>query len=219
LRTMAMLTRDYPGSEIAVGMQLQHVARRALANRSTQGYMEKDPAWAKHLEDAIEERKFERLKQLFDADSRGENVGYGPGADHMRETFQAVREKAEALRSTGQAQRGDIRVEYDLLRHARFSIRFGKLNHCTMNDDNPVGAKCIEDAIVPEGHRGPLHDRCRPSRCSNSFVTIEQLPIWRSEHSSLTRLRSAPKIPPNRKALIDEQLRDVEIVLRKADGA
>ncbi|MFF9870096.1 hypothetical protein ACF1G0_32745 [Streptomyces sp. NPDC013953] len=39
-KTMAMLTRDYPGSEIAVGMQLQHVATRALANRTTQGYME-----------------------------------------------------------------------------------------------------------------------------------------------------------------------------------
>ncbi|SCD57680.1 hypothetical protein GA0115239_103742 [Streptomyces sp. BpilaLS-43] len=218
-KTMAMLTRDYPGSEIAVGMQLQHVATRALANRSTGGYMAKDAKWAKHLEDAISERKFERLKELFRADSRGENVGYGPGADRMRETFQAVREKAEELRSTGQAQRGDIRVEFDLLRRTKFSIRFGKLNHCTMDDDNPAGAKCIEDAVVPAGHRGPLHDRCRPSRCSNSFVTIEHIPIWRAEHGSLTRLRSTPKIAPARKASLDAQLRDVEIVLKKVDGA
>jgi hypothetical protein len=218
-KTMAMLTRDYPGSEIFVGMQLQHVATRALANRSTQGYMEKDPGWAKHLEDAISERKFERLKELFDADSRGEHVGYGPGADHMRQTFQAVRDKAEELRGTGQAQRGDKRVEYDLLRRTKFSIRFGKLNHCTMDDNNPVGAKCLEDAIVPEGHRGPLHDQCRPSRCANSFVTIDQIPIWRAEHGSLTRLRSTPKIAPPRKALINEQIRDVEIVLRRVDEA
>ncbi|WP_430378152.1 hypothetical protein [Streptomyces sp. B1-3] len=218
-KTMAMLTRDYPGSEIAVGMQLQHVATRALANRTTQGYMAQDPSWAKHLKDAIAERKFERLKELYLADSRGENVGYGPGADRMRETFQAVREKSEELRSTGQTQRGDNRVEFDLLRRTKFSIRFGKLNHCTMDDDNPVGAKCLEDAVVPAGHRGPLHDRCRPSRCSNSFVTIEHLAIWRAEHQSLTRLRSTPKIPPNRKASLDEQLRDVEIVLKKVDGA
>jgi hypothetical protein len=32
-RTMAMLTQDFPGSEIAVGMQLKHVTTRALANR------------------------------------------------------------------------------------------------------------------------------------------------------------------------------------------
>ncbi|MEU8971646.1 hypothetical protein AB0D11_20645 [Streptomyces monashensis] len=218
-KTMAMLTRDYPGSEIFVGMQLQHVATRALANRTTGGYMAKDAQWAKHLEDAISERKFERLKELFQADSRGENVGYGPGADRMRETFQAVREQAEELRSTGQAQRGDIRVEYDLLRRTKFSIRFGKLNHCTMDDDNPVGAKCIEDAVVPAGHRGPLHDRCRPSRCSNSFVTIEQIPIWRAEHGSLTRLRSTPKIGRDRKESLDTQLRDIEIVLKKVDGS
>ncbi|MEW2522810.1 hypothetical protein [Actinacidiphila alni] len=215
-RTMAMLTRDFPGSEIAVGMQLKHVATRALANRSTQGYMAKDANWAKYLEDAITERRFERLKDLYDADGRGENVGYGPGADRMRETFAAVRHKAAQLRSTGKAQRGDKRVEYDLLRRTKFSIRFGKLNHCTMDDDNPAGAKCIEDAIVPEGHKGPLHDRCRPSRCANSFVTIDQISIWQAEHGSLTRLRELPNLPRPRRDQIDQQLVDIEIVLKRA---
>ena len=37
-RTMAMLTDQFPGSEIALGIQLKHIAARALANRSTQGY-------------------------------------------------------------------------------------------------------------------------------------------------------------------------------------
>ncbi|MCX5285582.1 hypothetical protein [Streptomyces sp. NBC_00198] len=54
-RTMAMLTRDYPGSEIAVGMQLKHAATRALANRSTQGYMDHDPSWARLLTTAVED--------------------------------------------------------------------------------------------------------------------------------------------------------------------
>ncbi|WP_432008620.1 hypothetical protein [Streptomyces bacillaris] len=216
-KTMAMLTRDFPGSEIATGMQLKHVATRALANRITQGYMEKDPSWAKYLEDAITDRRFDRLKELYDADGRGESVGFGPGAERMRATFAAVRHKAEQFRSTGKAQRGDKRVEYDLLRRTKFSIRFGKLNHCTMDDDNPVGAKCIEDAVVPEGHRGPLHDRCRPSRCGNSFVTIDQIPIWKAEHGSLSRLRGLPNLPRPRRDLIDEQLADVEIVLRRVN--
>jgi len=85
-----------------------------------------------------------------------------------------------------------------------------------MDDNNPTGAKCIEDAVVPEGHRGPMPDRCRPSRCSNSVITIEQIPIWKTEHGSLTRLRSLPNLPPARRALLDEEIRDVEIVLRKA---
>ncbi|MGW0673219.1 hypothetical protein [Streptomyces sp. NPDC002746] len=214
-----MLTRDYFGSEIAVGMQLKHAATRALANRWTQGYMDHDPSWARLLTTAIAERRFQRLRDLFDADSRGEAIGFGPGADQMRSAFAAVREKAEALRANGKAQRGDVRVEHGLLKRTHLSIRFGKLNHCTMDENNPVGAKCLEDAIVPPGHRGPLIDRCQPARCSNSIIAPEHLPIWKAEHDSLSRLRDQPRLPPNRRAAIDEQIRDVELALRKADGA
>ncbi|MGW2696959.1 hypothetical protein [Streptomyces sp. NPDC001296] len=216
-RTMAMLTRDFPGSEVAVGMQLKHVATRALANRTTSGYMQKDPSWAQHLDDAITERRFDRLKQLFAADSRGETIGFGPGADRMREAFAAVRQKAEELRVTGQAKRGDIRVEHSLLRRTRFSIRFGKLNHCTMNDDDPSGAKCIEDAVVPEGHRGPLLDRCQPSRCANSILGPEHLPIWKAERASLSRLRADTSLPKNRRAHLDAQLHEVNLMIKKAE--
>lgn len=107
-RTMAMLTRDFPGSEIAVGMQLKHAATRALANRTTGGYMEAASSWGRHLDNAIAERKFQRVKELFAADSRSETIGFGPGADRMREAFAAVREKAAELRATGKAQRGDL---------------------------------------------------------------------------------------------------------------
>ncbi|MET8621040.1 hypothetical protein [Streptomyces albidoflavus] len=218
-RTMAMLTRDFPGSEIAVGMQLKHAASRALTNRTTQGYMEQDPAWIKHLDTAVAERKLNRVREMFDADSKGDNIGFGPGADQLREAFAAVRQQAEQLRATGQAQRGDKRVEYDLLRGLRFSIRFGKLNHCTMDDANPVGAKCLEDAVIPEGHRGPLLDRCRPSRCGNSIIAPAHLPIWRAEQTSLTRLLETPKLPTARKAALTQQLQEVEHALRKADRA
>ncbi|WP_329375186.1 hypothetical protein [Streptomyces sp. NBC_01483] len=218
-KTMAMLTRDFPGSEIAVGMQLKHAATRALANRSTQGYMDHDPSWARLLDTAVNERRFQRLRDLFDADRRGETIGYGPGADHMREAFAAVREKAEALRASGRAQRGDILVEHGLLKRTRLSIRFGKLNHCTLDENNPVGAKCLEDAIVPPGHRGPLIDRCQPARCGNSIIAPEHLPIWRAEHASLSKLRNLPTLPTNRRALIDRQIRDVEIALARVDEA
>ncbi|MFD4242797.1 hypothetical protein ACFWP3_14520 [Streptomyces sp. NPDC058525] len=100
-RTMTMLTKDFPGSEIAVGMQLKHAATRALAKRTTQGYMDHDPSWARHLDTAIADRRFQRLKDLYTADRRGESIGFGPGAERMREAFAAVRQQAEALRSTG----------------------------------------------------------------------------------------------------------------------
>lgn len=53
-RTMAMLTDQFAGSEIALGIQLKHVATRALANRCTRGYAASDAAWAEHLDSAIE---------------------------------------------------------------------------------------------------------------------------------------------------------------------
>jgi hypothetical protein len=187
-RTMAMLTRDFPGSEIAVGMQLKHVATRALANRVTGSYMDTDPSWAQHLDTAISDRRFDRLTELFNADTSGQPIGYGPGADRLREAFSTIREQPQQLRATEQARRGDIRVEHDLLRRTRISIRFGKLNHCTMNNDDPAGAKCLEDAITPAGHRGPLLDRCQPGRCTNSIIAPEHIPIWTAERPSLHQI-------------------------------
>jgi hypothetical protein len=215
-RTMAMLTRDFPGSEIAVGMQLKHVATRALANTTTQAYTQPSPAWAQHLKTAISERRIERLTELFDADTRGEQIGFGPGAERLHEAFAAIRAKAAELRATNQAQRGDLRVEHDLLRRTRLSVRFGKLNHCTLDDANPTGAKCLEDAVIPEGHQGPLIDRCQPSRCANSVIAPAHLPIWTAERASLTDLLATPKLPPNRRALLTSQLHEVDLVIRKA---
>jgi integrase len=216
-RTMAMLTRDFPGSEIAVGMQLKHVTTRALANRVTGSYMDNDPSWARHLDTAIADRRFDRLTELFNADTAGQHIGYGPGADRIREAFAAVRDQAERLRATGQAQRGDIRVEHDLLRRTRISIRFGKLNHCTMNDNDPTGAKCIEDAISPDGHRGPLLDRCQPGRCPNSVVAPEHIPIWTAERSALGRILADGKIAANHRRRIESELQEVDRVLKRSN--
>jgi hypothetical protein len=70
-RTMSMLTDQFPGSEIALGIQLKHVASRALANRCTQGYAAADISWAKHLDLAIDAARFRRLEDpLHRAHSR-----------------------------------------------------------------------------------------------------------------------------------------------------
>ncbi|WP_109530036.1 hypothetical protein [Nocardia aurea] len=110
-RTMAMLTRDYAGSEIALGIQLKHAATRALANRSPQGYAAKDPVWAGYFDDALADARFDRLRELYQAHRRGDTVGYGPGADQLRSSFDAIARAA--------AQHGDARVEYDLIRRTR----------------------------------------------------------------------------------------------------
>ncbi|WP_158564895.1 hypothetical protein [Streptomyces sp. AC1-42W] len=52
-KTMSMLAGTHPGAEIALGMQLKHVATRALSNQVTGGYMAGDHDWAKLLNTAI----------------------------------------------------------------------------------------------------------------------------------------------------------------------
>lgn len=209
-RTMAMLTDQFAGSEIALGIQLKHVATRALANRCTQGYAAGDAAWAEHLDSAIDAARFRRLEDLYQAHKGGEAIGYGPAADRMAGMFAYIHQ-------TVQARGRDATVERALLRKTRISIRFGTLNHCAFDENNHAGAACLEKAIVPPGHHGPLQDRCRPDRCGNSIIGPEHLPIWDGEKRALLALLDTPGLAPCRKAALQRELADVEVVLRKAD--
>jgi hypothetical protein len=214
-RTMAMLTSDFPGSEIALGMQLKHVAVRALANRCTQGYAEKTPAWARYFDQAINAARFDRLRELYQAHRGGEPIGYGPAAERLAATFDAVAHAADQLRATGRARQGDARVEHDLLRRTRVSLRLGRLNHCALDEANPVGAKCLEDAVVPDGHRGPLIDRCQPGRCANSIIAPEHLVHHKAYEARLVHLLTDRTLPAGRRAALEAQLADVREVIKK----
>ncbi|MCX4744512.1 integrase [Kitasatospora sp. NBC_01287] len=207
-RTMAMLTDQFPGSEIALGIQLKHVATRALANRSTLGYAASDTAWADHLQSAVDAAKFRRIKDLYSDHSNGNTIGYGPGAERIKETFDQIKE-------TVAARGGDARVEDSLLRKARITIRFGTLNHCLFDEANPAGAVCLENAIVPSGHTGPLENRCRPDRCHNSVIGPEHVPIYDSHRRTQLTLLNNPALPSARKALITRELERTEAVLAK----
>jgi len=215
-KTMSMLTRTEPGWEIALGTQLHHAAKRTLSNRVTLGYAAPDADWAKLLDKTLEDVHFERLSGFYDEYKQGRPIGFGPGAERVTAGFRAVEEAAEQMRSTGQARQGDIRVEYDLLRKARIPIRFGKLNHCTVDDRNPTGAVCRENAEIPVGHTGPLHDMCRPGRCGNAIVTLHHIGIWSAEKGSVERQMASPKIHPDRRASLQMQLDDINDVIAKA---
>jgi hypothetical protein len=212
-------TRDFPGSEIAVGMQLKHVTTRALANRVTSSYMNNEASWARGLVSS-------KLSSPSAASIASPNCSTptptavtsasAPGADRMREAFCAVRAQAEQLRATGQARRVDIRVEHDLLRRTRISIRFGKLNHCTTNDEDPIGAKCLEGAIIPDGHRGPP---ARPLPAQ----PLPQRHHRRRTHPNLDRRAVLPApaaghrtVAPNHQRSIEAQLMEVDRVLDRS---
>ncbi|MEU9087468.1 integrase [Streptomyces sp. NPDC048357] len=211
-RTMAMLTDQFAGSEIALGMQLKHIATRALANRSTRGYAAPDASWAKHLDDAVHAARFRRLKDLYQVHGRGEEIGFGPGAERLKGAF-------DQIMATVKARHGDARVEDDLLRKARITIRFGALNNCLFDERNPAGAVCLDNAIVPEGHTGPLEDRCRPDRCPNSVIGTEHMPFYDAHHRTQLKLLQTPGLPACRKALITREAERAEAVLHTIRGA
>ncbi|MGW3060695.1 integrase [Streptomyces goshikiensis] len=146
-KTMSMLVATEPGAEIALGLQLKHAATRALANRSTQGYGASDANWARLLDTAIEDARFMRLRDLYDQHHEGVVIGYGPGADRLTHTFNSV--KKAALAATRAAKIGDKRTEYDLLHKARVTLRFGKLNHCTLDHNHPEGANASKKRSSP----------------------------------------------------------------------
>ncbi len=216
-KTMAMLTARRPGGEIAVHHQLKHVATRALANRVTEGYWAADKSWNKILDAALEEVRIEKLSDLYAEHRAGRPIGYGAAAEKLAKAFDAVAAEADRLRSTGKARHGDARVEFDLLRSARISIRFGTLNHCTVDDRNPIGAKCLEAGLtLPTGHTGPIQNLCQPGKCANSLIRPEHLPIRHAERSSLLAQMANPKLSEPQRGALQLQLDEVDEVIARA---
>lgn len=198
-KTMAMLTDQFPGSEIATGIQLKHLAKRALANVTTRSYAASDDNWAKYLEDALDNVKFRKIKDLYESHTAGEEIGFGPGADRVKDAFDQINDAVKA-------RNGDARTADTLLRTTRIHIRFGMLNNCTADHANPVGAVCLENAIIPEGHVGPLDERCRPDRCANSMIGPEHLPIYDSHQRTQLQLINNASMPACRRDLAEREL-------------
>ncbi|MEV6674948.1 hypothetical protein [Streptomyces sp. NPDC051162] len=184
-------------------------ATRALANATTRGYAASDDNWSKYLEDALDNVKFRKIKDLYERHSAGEEIGFGPGAERVKDAF-------DHIAATVKARNGDARTADSLLRTTRIHIRFGMLNNCTADHKNPVGAVCLENAIVPEGHVGPLDERCRPDRCANSMIGPEHLPIYDSHQRTQLQLINNPSMPTCRRDLAERELDITRNVLKMA---
>jgi hypothetical protein len=85
-----------------------------------------------------------------------------------------------------------------------------------MNDNDPAGAKCLEDAVIPDGHRGPLLDRCQPGRCPNSIIAPAHIPIWTAKRSALGRLLATGSLAANHRRSIETELHEVDRVLKRS---
>ncbi|MFJ5819367.1 hypothetical protein ACIQGT_36570 [Streptomyces sp. NPDC093108] len=177
-----------------------------------EGYAASDADWVKYLGDALDNVKFRKIKDLYERHTAGDEIGFGPGAERVKDAF-------DQITATVKARNGDARTADTLLRTTRIHIRFGMLNNCTADQTNPVGAVCLENAIVPEGHTGPLDERCRPDRCANSMIGLEHLPIYDSHQRTQLKLINSPKVPACRRDLAERELDITRNVLAMAKGA
>lgn len=206
-KTMSVICGQQPDGEIALGIQLKHAARRALANRTTRGYAEPDAAWATEFDNELELAAARKLVSLLADRARGRAIAAGPAATRLHEGLDAVLDtvnspQAEAL----QALFADERTVVSLLRQEFTDLRLGTLNHCLWQ---PETAAC-QDVLPPE-QRGqePLLGACQPARCRNSVVTETHAPIWLAEQADLTRTLGDKRLAPARRAALRERLTEV----------
>jgi hypothetical protein len=205
-KTMSIITGQEPDSEIALGLQLKHAARRALANAATPGYASPDTAWASELGSQLELTAARRMTDLLHARRDGHAVAVGPGAARLHtglDNVNAALDTTPALH----AQHADQRTEITLLRDEFAGLHFGTINHCLWD---PAQAECQN--ALPPGQRGqsPLIGACHPARCRNSAVTATHAPAWLAEEADLTAMLRQTRLAPPRKQALQQRLADVQ---------
>lgn len=203
-RTMAVITAQQPDGEIALGIQLKHASRRALANATTNGYAAETPAWAREFEHELQDSTATRLVDLWASQDASDDLELaGPGADHLHNGL------AQAAASV---QVGDERSLRNLLRDKFSTLRWGTLNHCLGVPDQ---ALCLRDQPDEVATQGPMPNRCQPSKCRNSVITSQHAPIWLSEEADLKRKLADRRMAPHTRAQLQDELDEVQRITRE----
>ncbi|NGO12121.1 hypothetical protein G5C60_32085 [Streptomyces sp. HC44] len=209
-RTMSVITGREPDSEVALGLQLKHAARRAMANCTTQAYAQMDTRWAKEFDQQLEHAAALRLVDLLKARRTGEKVAVGPGAERLHAGLDQVISAMDdnlVLR----AQIADERAEAALLADQFPNLHLGTINHCMF--DAPQ-AECQNELPADQRGRAPLIGACQPDRCRNSVITRAHAPIWIAEEDDLKARAKDPNLSPPGRETVLIRLTDVQRITR-----
>ena len=182
--TMSIIAAQEPDGEIALGLQLKHAARRALANRTTLAYGKPDARWAKEFDNQLQVAAAKKLVSLLQTRRAGQRIAIGPGAARFHAGLDKVNDvinQSAALR----AQLADERLEITLLRDEFANLHLGTVNHCLWNAPT---AECQNQLPPDQRGHAPVLGACQPSRCRNSVLTLAHEPIWRTEEADLIAL-------------------------------
>lgn len=216
-RTMAIIAGQQPDGEIALGLQLKHAARRALANATTTGYAQETAEWAQEFEHELQESVAARLVGLWSQGSSQQLRLAGAGAQRLRDGLKAVEDADSASPAEHSPVKiGDERLLRNLLRDRFSTFRWGTINHCLGIAEQ---AACLDG--LPPGVSGQsmLPNRCQPTTCRNSVITPDHLPIWIAEENDLTSKLADRRMAPDTREQLENELRIVQNVTRKLTDA
>src|SRR5262249_28705730 len=144
-RTMSIISGQEPDAEIALGLQLKHAARRALANRSTPGYAAVDTNWANQFDTQLEIAAAKRFADLLHQRRDGSIVAVGPAAVRLQTGLDNVNAAIDQ-NPVLHAHTAAARTEITLLRDEFTNLHLGTINHCLWN---PANAEC-QHSLPPE---------------------------------------------------------------------
>lgn len=210
-RTMAIITAAQPDGEIALGITLKHNATRALANSVTSGYGAPSVAWERELGRERDSATAAELIADWSKHRHGQLEVRGPGAHQYLRLLESVERK-----SSLKASRGDQRMLRELLRDDVSGITLGTLNHCL---GDPEKAECLKGLDEQTKQAGPIMAACSPTRCRNSVITDEHLPVWLAEEDELKKLLRDRRMADTHRAQLKHQLKDVQRVTQTSRNA
>lgn len=211
-RTMAIITAQQPDGEIALGLQLKHAARRAVANGTTGGYAAETAEWAKEFEHELQESVAAKLIGLWSGNTTAESIILGSGAQRLKDRMDSVRADYNSTPTTVKVKIGDERLLRDLLRDEFSTFRWGTLNHCLGIAEQ---AACLEGVPAEVAGQGMIPNRCQPTTCRNSVVTDQHLPIWIAEEQDLMAKLKDRKMAAHNREQLESELATVQTLTRK----
>lgn len=209
-RTMAVITAQQPDGEIALGIQLKHAARRAVANGTTSGYASETPEWAAEFEHELQEAVAARLVGTWSGTSAAKIPLAGAGAQRFRDRLDEV--ETEIGNTT---KIGDERTLRSLLRDQFSTLRWGTVNHCL---GIPEQAACLK-GLPPEAAQGMVPNRCQPTTCANSVITDEHAPVWIAEERDLLAKLKDRKLADHNREQLESELASVQKITRRLANA
>lgn len=211
-RTMAIITAQQPDGEIALGVQLKHAARRAVANGTTGGYAAETAEWAKEFEHELQESVAAKLVGLWNGTKSDTALVLGAGAQRLKDRMASVRSAYDSTPSAITTKIGDERLLRSLLRDEFSTFRWGTLNHCLGIEDQ---AACLKGLPAEVASQGMIPNRCQPVTCRNSVVTDQHIPIWIAEEQDLMAKLKDKKMATHNREQLESELATVQKLTRK----